>query len=274
MSATSHLLRERDGRVLVLTLNRPERHNAITPALAEELVAAVERADDDVRVVVIRGSGRSFCAGYDVSADRGVSGGRDVASEARGLRAVSARWDRLLHASLPVIAMVHGNCLAGGADLAGHCDLVVAAEDATIGFPAVRSMGVALTQMWIYHVGPQWAKRLQLTGDTMTGRLAAELGFALTAVPPANLEAQTMALAQRIALVGRELLIGNKYVVNQGLELMGRSTLQDIAATQDAMAHRTAPARAFAEQTRTEGLRAALAHRDAPFAPDEPLDSR
>lgn len=230
----SHLLRERVGRVLVLTLNRPERHNAITPELAEDLVIEVERAGDDVRAAVIRGAGRSFCAGYDLSGGRREPGGRGVTAEARGLRHLSRCWDRLLHAPLPVIAQIHGHCLAGGTDLAGHCDLVITAEDASIGFPAVRSMGVALTQMWIYHVGPQWAKRLLLTGDTMTGKLAAGIGFALTAVPSADLEPETMALAH----------------------------------------HRTAPARAFAEQVRTEGLRAAVARRDAPFAPDHALDLR
>jgi 1,4-dihydroxy-2-naphthoyl-CoA synthase len=134
----SHLLCERVGRVLVLTLNRPERHNAITPELAEDLVIEVERAGDDVRAAVIRGAGRSFCAGYDLSGGRREPGGRGVTAEARGLRHLSRCWDRLLHAPLPVIAQIHGHCLAGGTDLAGHCDLVITAEDASIGFPADR----------------------------------------------------------------------------------------------------------------------------------------
>jgi enoyl-CoA hydratase len=171
-----------------------------------------------------------------------------------------------------VIAQVHGYCLAGATDLVGHCDLVVVADDATIGFPAVRSMGVALTQMWLYNVGPQWAKRLLLTGDTMTGRFAAQIGFALTSVPATELDHEVRVLARRMSLVEREMLIGNKYVINHGLDLMGRVALQEMAALQDAMAHRSAPAIAFAEQTRAEGLRAALRNRDAPFGDDQPLE--
>lgn len=264
------LLLERDGRILTVTLNRPERRNAVTLGLAERLADEIERAadDEDVRVVVLRGAGPSFCAGYDVTAGYGT---REVTEDARHLRRISRCWERVFRAPLPVVAQVHGHCLAGGTDLAGHCDLVVVADDAVIGFPAVRSMGVALTQNWLYLVGPQWAKRLLLTGDTMTGRFAAHIGFALTSVPAADLDSEVRALAGRLALVEREMLIGNKYVINHGLDLMGRSALQEMAAVQDAMAHQSAPARAFAARARRDGLKAALAHRDDPFG-SEPLD--
>jgi enoyl-CoA hydratase len=266
------LLSERDGRILTLTLNRPDVHNAVSGGLAKRLADAVEAAaegDDDIRVVVIRGAGRSFCAGYDIG---GGQYGRpqSVAQNARNLRRMSGHWERIFRAPLPVIAQVHGNCLAGGTDLALHCDLVLVASDATIGFPAVRSMGVALTQMWLYNLGPQWAKRLLLTGDTMSGALAARIGFALDAVPATSLEAEVRALAERIALVGRDMLAGNKYVINHGLDLMGRAALQEMAAVQDAVAHRSPEAVSFAQQAREEGLRAALRARDEPFG-DSPL---
>jgi enoyl-CoA hydratase len=276
------LLVERDGRILWLTLNRPEVHNAISIDLAERLASEIESAsedhssdgstgeDDDIRVVVIRGAGRSFCAGYDVGG--GQYGSRGLGPDARHLRRLSLRWDRVFRAPLPVIAQVHGHCLAGGTDLAQHCDLVVVADDATIGFPAVRSMGVSLTQMWLYNVGPQWAKRLLLTGDSITGRLAAQIGFALTSVPADELAGEVERLARRIALVGREMLIGNKYVINHGLDLMGRTALQEMAAVQDAMAHRSPPAAEFAARARTDGLRAALRARDEPFGDDGPLE--
>ena len=270
------LLVEREGRVLRLTLNRPAVHNAISIDLAERLASEIESAsedeDADIRVVVIRGAGKSFCAGYDVGG--GQYGSRELGPNARHLRRLTRRWERIFRAPLPVIAQVHGHCLAGGTDLAQHCDLVVVADDATIGFPAVRSMGVSLTQMWLYNVGPQWAKRLLLTGDSITGRLAAQIGFALTSVPADELSDEVDRLARRIALVGREMLIGNKYVINHGLDLMGRAALQDMAAVQDAMAHRSPPAADFAEQARTDGLRAALRARDEPFGDDGPLDVR
>lgn len=272
------LLVERDERVLWLTLNRPSVHNAISVDLAERLACEVESASEDdsadehadIRVVVIRGAGKSFCAGYDVGG--GQYGSRDLGPNARHLRRLTRRWDRIFRAPLPVIAQVHGYCLAGGTDLAQHCDLVVVADDATIGFPAVRSMGVSLTQMWLYNVGPQWAKRLLLTGDSITGRLAAQIGFALTSVPADELAVEVDRLARRIALVEREMLVGNKYVINHGLDLMGRVALQDMAALRDAMAHGSAPAAAFAERARTDGLRAALRARDEPFGDDGPLE--
>lgn len=271
-ASTDHqaLLLERDGGILTLTLNRPERRNAISVALAHRLAEAVEEASDDpdIRVVVLRGAGPSFCAGYDVSSGYGS---RELNDDVQHLRRLSRCWDRVFRAPLPVIAQVHGHCLAGGTDLVSHCDLVVAADDAVIGFPAVRSMGVALTQNWLYLVGPQWAKRLLLTGDTMTGRFAAKIGFALTSVPAAELDAEVRALAGRLAMVGRDMLIGNKFVINHGLDLMGRAALQEMAAVQDAVGHQSAPAREFAARARTEGLKAAFAHRDDPFG-HAPLD--
>ena len=264
-AAEPMLMIEQHDRVKVLMLNRPATHNAISFELAQSVAEATEQAagDDRTRVVVIRGAGKSFSAGYDLGS--GSYGSRSVEDNAKYLREMSKQWERVYRCPLPVIAQVHGYCLAGGTDLAGHCDITLAADDATIGFPAVRSMGVALTQMWLYNVGPQWAKRLLLTGDTITGRLAAQIGFALVSVPAADLQEEVMTLAHRMALVEREMLIGNKHVVNHGLDLMGREALQDVAAQQDALAHDTPPARAFAEKIRSDGLRAALRARDAPF---------
>ncbi len=251
----------------MLALNRPSRHNALTPGLMDQLVDQVLDAGEDPRthVVVIRGEGQSFSAGYDLSGGSYTT--RTPEENVAHLRAISRRWEAIYHCAVPVIAQVHGHCLAGGTDLVGHCDLVMVADESTIGFPAVRSMGVALTQMWIYNVGPQWAKRLLLTGDTMSGKVAAELGFALASVPQERLAAETMALARRVALVERQMLIGNKRVVNRGIDLMGREALQDYAAEQDAAAHLTFSARRFAERAREAGLSAAVDERDAPFGP-------
>ena len=160
------VLSERIGAVCRLTLNRPERHNPLTPPCIRELLAAIAAAEGDagVRVVVIRGSGRSFSSGYGILAED--SGPEDAGPPVGGIEGdvssmleLAAGWARVWDCAIPVIAQVHGNCLAGGTDLALHCDVVVAAADASIGFPPVRSMGVPPTNMWLYHLGSQWSWR-------------------------------------------------------------------------------------------------------------------
>ncbi len=231
-------------------------------------VAAAE-ADPDIRVVVIRGAGRSFSSGYGILPDDlepgDAVGSAGIEGDVAAMLELAAGWSRVWDCTIPVIAQVHGNCLAGGTDLALHCDIVVAADDARIGFPPVRSMGVPPTNMWLYHLGPQWTKRLLFTGDTVSGAQAASIGLVQAAVPEAELDRVTLELAARIALVGRDLLAANKRVVNQGVELMGRSQLQRFAALNDAVAHRSPEARAFTARAGEVGLKQAVRERDDPF---------
>ena len=265
------VLTERIGAVLRLTLDRPERHNPLTPRCIREILAAVAGAEDDpaVRVIVIRGSGRSFSSGYGILAediqpeDENPSTG--IEADVTSMLGLGSGWAQVWDCRIPVIAQVHGNCLAGGTDLALHCDIIVAADDARIGFPPVRSMGVPPTNMWLYHLGPQWTKRLLFTGDTVSGAQAASIGLVQEVVPADRLDEHALALATRIALVGRDLLTANKRVINQGVELMGRSQLQRFAALNDAVAHRTADARAFTARAGEVGLKQAVNERDAPF---------
>ena len=272
MSADSPaVLTERIGVVCRLTLNRPERHNPLTPRCIRELLEAVADAerDTDIRVVVIRGSGRSFSSGYGILPEDMEPGDADpphgIEGDAAAMLELAAGWAQVWNCRLPVIAQVHGNCLAGGTDLALHCDIVVASDDARIGFPPVRSMGVPPTNMWLYHLGPQWTKRLLFTGDTVNGIEAAAIGLVQAAVPEAELDDYTLSLAARIGLIGRDLLAANKRVINEGVELMGRSQLQRFAAVNDAMAHRSKDARAFTARAGEVGLRQAVHERDAPF---------
>jgi enoyl-CoA hydratase len=274
------VLAERIGAVARLTLNRPERHNPLTPRCIRELLDAVTSAGSDlaVRSIVIRGSGRSFSSGYGILPDDIEPGDADTPSGIEGdvaaMLELAAGWTQVWDCSIPVIGQVHGNCLAGGTDLALHCDIVVAAEDARIGFPPVRSMGVPPTNMWLYHLGPQWTKRLLFTGDTMSGAEAAAIGLVQAAVPASGLDDYVLALATRIALVGRDMLTANKRVVNEGIELMGRSRLQRFAALNDAVAHRSRDARAFTARAGEVGLKQAVRERDAPFdAADDPSGS-
>lgn len=272
----STLVVEEIGHVRRLTLNRPDHHNPLTPRCIRELLAAVQEAEGDaaVRVIVIRSTGRSFSSGYGFIAEDTDPGDfprhTAIEGDVTAMLALGDGWARLWNCALPVVAQVQGNCLAGGTDLALHCDLVVAADDASIGFPPVRSMGVPPTNMWLYHVGPQWTKRLVLTGDTLTGTEARDIGLVVDTAPADQLDSVVLELARRMALIGRDLLIANKRVVNMGVELMGRSQLQRFAALNDAIGHRAPEAKAFSDHIADVGLRQALKDRDAPFAGPQP----
>jgi enoyl-CoA hydratase len=267
---------EQIGFVRRLTLNRPDQHNPLTPRSVREILRAVDEAEGDreVRVVIIRSTGRSFSSGYGFIAEDIEPGDFAphvaIEDDVTAMLELASGWARVWDCDIPVIAQVHGNCLAGGTDLALHCDLVVAAEDARIGFPPVRSMGVPPTNMWLYHLGPQWTKRLLLTGDTLSGRQAEAIGLVVATAPSGELDAVVLDLASRMALIGRDLLIANKRVVNMGVELMGRSQLQKFAALNDAVGHRSPEALAFADRISEVGLRNAVRERDAAFDPPQP----
>ena len=272
------ILVENDAGIVRITLNAPEKRNALSRAMQAELIDAVEAAgrDPQAGVVVIKGAGRGFCSGYDISGDRG--GGMHAATEIslprRTLETVemSRGWSRIWDAPIAVIAQIHGFCLAGGTDLAQHCDLILTAADATIGFPALRMGGTPPTTMWLYNVGPQWAKRLLLTGDTFTGRLAEKIGFALESVPADKLDERVDFLARRIVAMGRDIAGINKFVINRGLELMGRATLQNIAASLDSVANQAPEMAMFMKRAEEVGLGAAFKERDAAFAEGVPID--
>jgi enoyl-CoA hydratase len=167
----------------------------------------------------------------------------------------------------PVIAKIQGNCLAGGTDIALRCDLIIAAEDSKIGFPATRANGSPPAHMWTYHCGPQWAKRLLMTGDTIRGIDAARIGLVLEAVPAEELDDYVMDLAARVALIDPELNTAHKRIVNLALEQMGMLNIQRMAIEMDARAHlSTGPRRSgFKADMKEHGLKEALRNRDAPF---------
>ncbi len=259
------------GRV---RLNRPEKLNALSRELQDELVDCMEQADDDpdVRVMTLRGNGRAFCAGYDITppstpdAQAAAQAQRDnIRADIHRLKRTPNTMNRILNLSKPVIAGIHGYCIAGGTDLAMHCDIVIAADDSQIGFPPVRSMGTPPTHMWTYMVGPQWAKWFLLTGESVSGSRAEELGLVWKSVPGEGLDAAVEDLARTMARIPWELLAANKSIVNKAMDLMGRSTLQHIAAETDAIAHQAPIVKEFSRIAREEGLKAALDWRDGPF---------
>ena len=280
MSSFDSILYEvEDGRARI-TLNRPEKLNALTLRLMTELNEALWEADNDTSVhcVILRGAGRAFSAGYDLTgADRDLPVSRVQSSEKRyrGSRSVDddawqlERAQRLRMALFdmhkPSIAQLHGYCLAGGTDVALLCDMVIAADDTLIGFPPARDLGALPNNMWVYNVGPQWAKRLTMTGDMITGAEAQDIGLVLKAVPKEHLEAEVEQLADRLAMIDPDLLSANKRIINLALELMGARTLQRLAAENDVRGHNSAAALGFGERVREKGLHGALRERDGKF---------
>jgi enoyl-CoA hydratase len=267
--ASGNILTEARDRVSYLTLNRPEKLNALTAELMDELIDAVKaaEADEAIGCLVLQGKGRAFCSGWDLTPpEPGGAGGHGIRppeemtlrEDLNALNARSGRWSTLWSLTKPVIVKVHGYCLAGGTDMALNCDMIVAAEDAQFGFPAVRSMGSPSTHMWTYMVGPQWAKRLLLTGERIDARTAERIGLVMQAVPASELDDVVHALASNIARVPYDLLAQNKSICNKAIELMGRTMLQELARESDAMAHKSPAAQEFGQIARSEGLKAAL----------------
>jgi len=266
-----------------ITLNRPDKRNALSAAAIRELNQAMLEADDrrDVNAILLTGEGRDFCAGYDLTDSYGGKGEAAVDFDPGLYRTRAGTLDDDIWAlerqqeltlvmfdlHKPVIAKVQGNCLAGGTDLAFSCDLVLVADDARIGFPAARANGTPPTNFWFYHCGPQWAKRMLFTGDTISGADAARIGLALESYPRDELDEQADALAARVAAVDAEILATHKRAVNMQLELAGARVSQRYNVELDARAHLSqGPRRArFRQDMAENGLKEALANRDAPF---------
>src|SRR3954469_20868966 len=187
MDSSLLLLDDPAPMVRRITLNRPEKRNALNATLRREILAATREADrdDSVRVTVIRGAGKCFSAGYDLSGDPNAQGEPlDYNSEGEGsyMRGVTNGWMSIWDLAKPVIAQVHGYCLAGGSELATGCDLVYVADDAKIGYPAVR-FGVPDMHFHPWTLGMRTAMEMMLTGDSISGLEAAEGGWANKSFP-------------------------------------------------------------------------------------------
>jgi enoyl-CoA hydratase len=263
-----------DGRLARLTLQRPERLNAINREMPRELAAAVAEANAAaaVHVIVLAGAGRAFCAGYDLEWGTRVEAEADAATTTwdamRDLAAMSenvACFMSLWRSRKPVIAKVHGWCVGGGTDLALCSDLIIAAEDAEIGYPPARVWGSPTTAMWIYRIGMERAKRLLLTGDSVSGREAQAIGLVTKAVPAAELDGEVDALARRVAQLPVNQLAMMKLLVNQAYENMGLASTQLLGTLLDGAARHTPEGVAWRTEALERGIKAALAGRDGPF---------
>jgi enoyl-CoA hydratase len=272
------LLYETLGRVAILTLNRPERLNTIVPPMPDELEQAVAAAnrDPEVRVLVLRGAGRGFCAGFDFSAglahwsDAVSTGGRwdpgrDMIHMTSPFTGPVPKFMSLWRSPKPVIAQVHGWCVGGGSDLALCADLVIVSEDARIGTPYSRAWGCYLTGMWLYRLGLTRAKELALSGRDLSGREAAAIGLVNRAVPFRELEKTVRAEAEALAQLPLSQLAAMKLIVNQAYESMGLHATQILGPILDGLMRNTPEGLDFVELARTKGVDAAIRRRDAPF---------
>ena len=264
---------ETAGRIARITLNRPERLNAIDEKMPGEIRTAVERAnaDDGIHVIVLAGAGRGFCSGYDLKAFAETKGENpgvqsmpwDPMVDYRFMKQCTDDFFSLWRSYKPVICKVHGHAVAGGSDIALCADIVVMAEDAKIGYPPARVWGCPTTAMWVFRIGAEKAKRMLLTGDLVDGRKAKEMGLVYDAVPAAELDAAVDALAARMAGVPKNQLMMQKLMINQAYENMGLASTQMIATLFDGITRHSPEGMWFKAYSEQHGFHEAVRLRDS-----------
>jgi enoyl-CoA hydratase len=282
-------------RIARITLDRPERGNGITPRLVSELETCVERADLDpeVHVILLAGNGKGFCGGYDLvesaegqgrmgeagltppagspldpavmAANHDPTGTWDPMVDYAMMRRNVRAFMSLFHCGKPVLCKVHGFCVAGGTDMALCSDLLVIAQDAKIGYPPARVWGSPTTSMWAHRLGPQRAKRLLFTGDSLSGLEALEWGLAIEAPPAHELDERTEALLERIARMPLNQLTMMKLLVNQEIMAGALHTTQVLGTVFDGITRHTAEGYAFQQRAAQAGFKQAVRERDEPF---------
>ena len=257
-------------RKAYLTLNRPDRLNAITMEVARNLRELVDKANEDpeVHVIVVQGAGRAFSAGYDLKqyAEDGDLTQPPVWDPIKDFQHMKRNTDdffSLWRSLKPTIAKIQGYAVAGGSDIALSCDLVVMADDARIGYMPARVWGCPTTAMWVYRLGAERAKRMLLTGDTIDGATAAAWGLVVEAVPAARLDDAVEALADRIASVPVNQLVMQKLMINQAYDNMGLQGTQILATLFDGITRHSPEGRWFQEFAAQHGFPAAVRWRDS-----------
>lgn len=263
-------LYEKDGHVAVISMNRPDKRNALNVALKAKLVELFKKAEDDdeVAVVVLRGNGKTFCAGADISpnpAKKEYKGDalKTHAHHEKTLKFHMTPWEL----KKPVIASIQGHAMGAGCEFAMMCDISIAADTAVLGEPEIRfaSIGSAVIMPWI--IGHKRARQLLYLGDTISAERAEQIGMINLVVPEADLEAETMKFAHRLALVGRETLGAVKTAVNLGIEAQGFHEGMKAGVTTVALIHTSEieSDRQFYAKVAKEGPAAAFRWRNAQF---------
>jgi len=261
-------------RIARITLDRPERGNAITLATPGELAACAEEADLDpgVHVIALSGAGKGFCAGYDLveyaesqPPNHDPEQPWDPVLDWQMMRRNLRGFMSLVHADKPVVCKVQGFSVAGGTDLALCSDLIVIADDARIGYPPARVWGSPTSALWAFRVGDQRAKRLLFTGDLIDGRTAQEWGLAVECAPADELDERFERLLERITLTPINQLVMMKLLVNEALHAQGLHATQSLGVLFDGIARHTPEGYAFQRRAMEVGFKRAVRERDEPY---------
>ncbi len=265
---------ETEAGVRSIVFARPAEYNTITPALRDELAAAIDDADADraVHVILLRAEGPAFCAGYGLDWSTVAQATEeererrwDSVSDLRMMGRFVEVYMKLWYAAKPTIAAVQGWCIGGGTDMVLCADIVIAGESATFGYPPARVWGTPTTAMWVYRMGLEKAKRYLLTGDEIPAPEAARIGLILEAVPDATLQAHAMGFAQRMARLPTNQLVMLKMLCNQTAENMGLSSSRTLGTLFDGIARHTQEGLDFVARAGVAGFRQAVRERDDPF---------
>lgn len=260
------ILYDVEGRVATVTLNAPERLNAITPSMQREIVEALEGAERDpgVHAAIVRGAGRAFSTGYRLDApaahEDGDGSPRSPAADRDRIEDGLRLWLRLPDLRVPILAQVHGYCIAGATQLAAICDVAFAAEDARVGSGPQLPLGAGyVTAFWAWHVGPRRAKQFAFpSGEFITGAEAAAIGLFNEAMPADQLEDYVAGYARRIARVPKDVLAIHKLAANRVQEIMGFRAALRSGAELDAIAHFSPGVEAMRDSVRRLGVRGAI----------------
>ncbi|GAC1538267.1 MAG: crotonase/enoyl-CoA hydratase family protein [Acidimicrobiales bacterium] len=275
------LIYEKEDRIATVTLNRPEKGNALSRKLRDELDLVMDDLDldDETRVLVVKANGNHFSTGYDLTefsylwdADSAINDvqrrphRRAPVWSRREFHLSRERWMRLFRLRQATIGVVHGHCIAGGLDLMGVLDVVFCADDALLGQPEARAMGeIHVFGLWPIHLGMRKTKEWLFTGDNMTGAEAAEQGLVNRAVPRAEVEAVARAYAERVSRVSLDAIYSHKEVTNRWFEAQGMQAGMAAANDLDAMGIAGPAMDRFTGIWREGGVRPAVRDRDAAF---------
>lgn len=253
----------RDATTTWLSLNRPHRLNAMNWVLLEEFSQALDvlEEDDETRVIVIRGEGRAFSSGYDIERDESeISGERDIVEDYDLLLLHMKRFMKIWDHPKPIIAAIHGYCLAGATQLAVFCDMTVTADDAIIGLPAVPIGGGYITPLWTPLVGPKRAKQMSfVAGSQISGQTASDWGWSNYAVPADELFDDVRRLALDIAKIPGPILRMKKAAINRTFDIMGFRNIVPLGAETDALLHYSSAVNVLTDDIRAHGLKGAIA---------------
>lgn len=275
------VLLDLNDRIATITLNRPDKFNAIRPPMPRDLAEALAIANKDknVRVIILQGAGDSFCAGFDfsdgleqyedwdlhTSSTDAWDPGADMMAITSPFVGPIPKFTAIWRSPKPVITKIHGWCVGGGSEMGLLGDIVIASEDARIGTPYSRVWGCHLTGMWIYRLGLTRAKQYALTGESISGKEAAAIDLINQAVPLEELDERVQEWAERMAQIPVTQLAAMKLVVNQAFDNMGLQTTQQMGGILDSLMRNTPQGKAFVQTARERGVGAAVAERDGPF---------